>query len=574
MRVGLMALLLTMSGFLTPHLVTALTFWDDLPDEQLIDGLISEMTDEEIIAQVFMVGWLGQEPSSEILAWISERSIGGVKVFGWNGGNLVALAGAITTMQERAASHRLGIPLLTATDQEGGWVRHIKGEPDLATAVTPGNMAIGASTLPYDAYRSAHYIGLELRALGVNMNFAPTVDVYINPEAHVIGPRAFSDDPVMSGLLGVAYYHGLDDARVIATAKHYPGHGNATGDSHGVLPIINDDFQTIWERDLVPYRFLISEGLPAILSGHLSFPNVTGDGRPASLSPYFGETILRDVLDFRGVIMTDDLYMGGAWQYGADHGWGIAEIVVESLRAGNDMVLLSQTPELNGEIWRAVYNEYIRDPEFRERITDAARSVLALKARYLKPEDRVPLRPDPSLLPETLRSDTGSVFFRDQAGRSVTRIRSAWLPYEASPGERVLLAGKDSDFLRIGSEFFPDADQFRINSRVFDYASSADRNRFRSLLPDYDIVIFCLSDPNSLEVLGEAEGSDTRVIVMSILTPVYLLETPWVESAIAIYGWGEESFRAGFSVITGAMEAEGSLPIRLDHPASLPASPR
>jgi beta-N-acetylhexosaminidase len=433
-------------------------------------------------------------------------------------------------------------------------------------------MAIGATALPYDAYRTAYHIGLELRALGVNMNFAPTVDVYVNPKADVIGPRAFSDDPLECGLLGMAYFHGLEDTRVISTAKHFPGHGNASADSHGTLPVINDTFDVLWERDLLPYRFLIAEGLPAILSGHLAFPEVTGDGRPASLSPFFKQTVLRDRLHFRGIVMTDDLYMGGAWQYGAQHGWGMPQIVVEALRAGNDMVMLSSTPEVNGDIWNAVLAEFRGNESFRARVTDAARTVLRIKLRYLKGEDRVPLNPDPALLPERIHTSAEQDFFRDQAGRSVTLVRSAWLPFTPGAGERVLLAGKDRDFLRIGAEFFPEADTFRIQSPVFDYASQSDLSRFRSVVDDYDTIIFCLSDPNSLEVLQEASDASARIIVLSILTPIYLVETPWVQSALAVYGWGEESFRAGFSVMVGAMEAEGTLPISLDHPVAVRGS--
>ncbi len=549
----------------------AVSFWDDLPDEELLDALLAAMPDEDIIAQTFMVGWVGQAPSPEVIEWIAERNLGGVKIFGWNGGDLVALAGAIGTMQELAGNHGFSIPLLTATDQEGGWVRHIKGDDELSTTTTPGNMAIGATALPYDAYRSAYYIGLELRALGVNMNFAPTVDVYVNPDAHVIGPRAFSDDPVMSGLLGVAYFHGLEEARVISTAKHFPGHGNASGDSHGILPVIEDSFDVLWERDLLPYRFLVSEGLPAVLSGHLNFPNVTGDGRPASLSPFFKQTVLRDTLGFQGIVMTDDLYMGGAWQYGTENGWGIAQIVVEALRVGNDMVMLSRTPELNGQIWDAVYGEFQANVQFRERVTAAARSVLRIKLQYLKDDNRVPLRPDPNLLPRQISPAGGATYFRDQAGRSVTLVRSTDIPYRPGDGERILLAGKDGDFLRIGGEFYPGADQFRISYPVFEYASEADKNRFRDVAAGYDTVLYCLSDPNSLEVLQEIAETNIRVIVMSILTPVYFLELPWVQSAVAVYGWGDESFRAGFSVLAGQMDAEGTLPIRLDHPAAIPS---
>jgi len=551
------------------HLVSAavvtqaVSFWDDVPDEVLAPALVDQMSDEEVIAQTLLVGWVGQEPSPEVLQWIRERNLGGVKVFGWNGGDLVGLANAIGEMQRAATSRDFGIPLLTATDQEGGWVRHIKGNEDLETSITPGNMAIGSSGLPYDAYRSAYLIGLELRALGVNMNFAPTVDVYVNPEAHVIGPRAFSSDPVQSGLLGVAYFEGLEKARIIATAKHFPGHGNASGDSHGVLPVIRDTMDTLWSRDLVPYRFLIAEGLPAILTGHLNFPEVTGDGRPASLSRQFETTVLRGELGFTGIVMTDDLYMGGAWQYGAARGWGISELVVEAIRAGNDMVLLSRTPDFNGEIWQTVLAEYRSDPAFRDRVREAALGVIRTKLRYLKPADRVPLYPDPSLLPQLMTTDEGRTYFRDQAGRSVVVVADEDIPHRTRDDETVLLTGKDRDFLRIGQQFYPDADQYRISASSFDTADPAESARLKNLAANYDTVVFCLSDPGTLGVLEGLEDVEATVIVMSILTPIYLSEVPWVGSSVAVFGWGEESFRAGFSVIQGDMTAEGHLPVRL-----------
>ena len=108
-------------------------------------------------------------------------------------------------MQDAAAKTNLKIPLFVATDQEGGWVRHVKGE----TSITPGNIAIGASGIALDAYRSALVIGTELRILGINMNFAPNVDLYINPDAHVVGPRAFSSDPVDTAFFSLAFFLGV-----------------------------------------------------------------------------------------------------------------------------------------------------------------------------------------------------------------------------------------------------------------------------------------------------------------------------------------------------------------------------
>ncbi|MFP4373482.1 MAG: glycoside hydrolase family 3 protein [Spirochaetaceae bacterium] len=535
-------------------------FWDLEPSENPAQRLLSRMSDEEIVAQVFMVGWPSRDPTPELLEWIRRRNIGGVKVFGWNAEDLARLARTIGTLQSEALETTNSIPLLTATDQEGGWIRHVKG----ATAVTPGNMAIGASNLPYDAYRSAYYIGREIRALGINMNFAPTVDVYRNPEAHIIGPRAFGSDPVRTGLLGNAYMRGLEDAGVIATAKHYPGHGNAAGDSHGTLPVLSTSEEELWEYDLVPYRMLIREGLPAVLSGHLSFPGITGDTVPASVSADFKQDMLRDRLGFDGIVVTDDLYMGGATQYAAAEDLSFSELCLQALKAGSDMILLSRTPDPDGEIWRTVLDEYRSDEEFRRRLNRSVERILTVKMRYLGPEDRVPLIPDPERISERIPDPEGVAFFRDQAFRSATVVRSAELPLDLGRGENVLLAGKDPHFLSIGRRLYPEADVYRIRGGSFYDAAPAVADDFARAARRYDTVLYCLSDPATLSILRRTEGLPGRLAVVSILTPVYLRETPWVENAVAVYGWGSESLEAAYAVLRGEIDAEGLLPIDME----------
>ncbi len=551
---------------------TAGAFWSlSIPPENLlledIDPAImndlravrDQMSDEERVAQLLMVSWPSESPDPEVLRWIRERNIGGVKVFGWNGGDLPTLADTIALMQRESVATRMGIPLFTATDQEGGWVRHVKG----GTSITPGNMAIGASGLPFDALMSARYIGLELRSLGLNMNFAPTVDVYINPDAHVIGPRAFSSDPIQSGLLGIAYYRGLDQTGVIATAKHFPGHGNAGADSHGTLPVIEDSFATIWERDLLPFRMLIREGVPAILIGHLSFPQITGDDSPASISDVFKEEILRRRMGFEGIVITDDLYMGGALEYGVNEGWDFPELVKRAIEAGNDIVMLSRTPDFDGPIWNRLITAYREEPSFRARVDQSVLRNLAVKWLYLRPGRRVPLQPDRGVLAQSLRTPESQSFFLDQAGRSVTVIADAGLPFRPAPGERILLAGKDGDFFREGAARFPGARQFRFSGPSFYESSAADRAEFARLAAQHDTVIFLLSDPDSLQVLQAGRETGARIIVYSTLTPVYLDQLPWIETAIAVYGWGRESFATGYAVLTGDSDAQGILPIQM-----------
>ncbi len=525
-------------------------FWAPGTDEQVADRLLSAMTDQEVVAQVFLVGWPTERPSAGIMDWIRSRGIGGVKVFGWNGDNPDILAGTIGTFQTAAINDHHGVPLLVATDQEGGIVRHIRGD----TSITPGNMAIGASGLPYDAYRTGFYIGRELRAIGVNMNFAPDVDVTVNPKDRVIGPRAFSSDPVKVGILGVSYMKGLEQAHVIATAKHFPGHGNAEGDSHGMLPVIQDSFDTVWNRDLVPYRMMIQDGLPAILGGHLNFPKITGNDIPASLSRYFKTVVMREDLGFKGIVITDDMYMEGALIYGDRHHLTFGQLCLTALLAGNDMIMLSRTPGINDEVWRTIYGAYEQDPAIRTLIRNAVRRILLTKLKYLKPNDRVPFVPDVAALKKALPDREGERFFRDQAARGVTVIRGEGLPLAAAAGRKILLAGDDSAFLRTGKRTYPKADEFAFNSTAQAASLAATARK-------YDTVIFCLSDPYTIDLLKALQNGPAHVIVFSVLTPMYLREVPWVTSAIAVYGWGIESYDAGFAALQGDYRPTGKLPI-------------
>jgi len=529
-------------------------FWKNLPTDELVEYLISSMNNEELLSQVLMLGYTGTQPSDIIMEWIRERNIGGVKIFGWNVNTLPELAKSIGEMQKTALNTNQKIPLLIATDQEGGWVRHVKGD----TSITPGNMAIGATGLSHDAYYTGFYIGLELKALGINMNFAPTVDVYINPDADVIGPRAFSDDPVTTGILSVAYFKGLDKAGVISTAKHFPGHGNADKDSHGALPIIHSTLDDLWNRDAVPYRFLIKEGLPAIMSGHLAFPEIIGNNTPSSLHGFFQEELLKEKLGFSGIVITDDLFMNGVQEIGLDTPY----ICIRALEAGNDMIMLSRTPELFSDIWKELYSQFTENPGFRARVLDAVRRILRIKIAYLKNGSSVPLIPDVEKIKESVPNNEGRKFFFDLSCRSVTIIRDKDIPLDKEKSGRILLAGQFRAFLEEGKKRLPDADEFYFPYSPFYWARDADTKKLLQISRQYDTVIFCLANPNSLEVLKSLENEEINLIVFSVLTPIYLRELPRIQSALAVYGTGRDSFQSGFAVLMGDFKPEGTLPLK------------
>lgn len=517
-------------------------FKDALPDAELADKITKAMTNEELLAQILMFGWAGSEPSPQVISWVTDRSLGSIKIFGWNTDNTEKVAEAITLLQKKAQTGRFNIPLFVATDQEGGWIRHIKGR----TTETPGNLAIGASGLPLDAWYSGYYIARELRALGINLNFAPTVDLYTDHESTIIGTRSFGEDPEAAGILGASFVAGSRAAGVLTTAKHFPGHGDTGSDSHGRLPIININEKTLTERELVPFQALVDAGVPAIMSGHLSFPRIIGNGEPATFSKYLLDDVLRKKMGFNGLIITDDMMMNGATQYAGS----VSRAVQLSIEAGNDIIESSTTPSFNDALWESTLRKMESSPDFRARVSDAARRVILAKLTYFKNDASVPVYPELNKIEERVPDREGQSFFLSQAVRSVTLLRKRDIPWKLQKDETLLIAGSFPDFLSAGTKRFPEADSCPINENLY------------SLARRYDTLIFCLSSKENLSVLKNLRYLNTRIIVVSSMSPVLLTEVPWVDTVLAIYSYSPWSFTAAFSALAGDFPPDGIMPLK------------
>ncbi len=384
------------------------------------------------------------------------------------------------------------------------------------------------------------------------MNFATTIDIYSNPEANVIGPRAFSSKPQGTALLALAYFKGMSKSGIVCTAKHYPGHGQADKDSHGTLPVIQISFQELWKKELVPYRILIREGLPAIMSRHLVYPQILGDLTPSYRSPYFIEEVLRRKLGFEGVLVTDDLEMNGAIYGGLD----TARASKECLDAGNDLILISHTPRVQEKTWDFLLKVLRRDPSFRKRIEESVRRILKLKLQAFK-RDRAEAK-QLNLPLEPVKD-----FFQESALRSVTLIKKESIPYIPEEGERILLIGQFEDYLTEGKKRYPQAETLYFHYSPFFFSLPEENLRIRRAAKDFDTLIFCLANYNSLEILKSLKSLNKKIIVVSALTPIYLRETPWVKSSLAVYGTDRKCFAAGFAVLRGDFTPEGKLPISL-----------
>ncbi len=345
---------------------------------QLESERTAGMTLEQQIGQLFAVGFPGPTATPELLDLIQRDHVGAVILFSRNIRSRDQTAALTHELQlaARAAGHPA--PLLVMTDQENGVVRRLGPE----STIFPGSMALGAVAgehaegLVSDIARAT---ARELKAHGINMNLAPVVDVNNNPANPVIGVRSFGERADQVARLGAAAVRGYQDEGVIATFKHFPGHGDTGVDSHRALPTILADLDRLEALELVPFRRGIAAGAAAVMIAHVALPALTaGEVVPATIAPALVRGLLRERLGFDGVIVSDCLEMNAI--AGAI---GIARGAVMALQAGIDLVLVSHRLGRQRAAIHAVRAAVATGEVDASRIREAAARVLAVKRRYL-----------------------------------------------------------------------------------------------------------------------------------------------------------------------------------------------
>jgi len=295
---------------------------------------------QQQVGQLLCFGWQGEYSDSvndHARALIEELHVGAVILMARNVGTAESTRGMIRDIQSLSE-----IPLLVAVDQEGGRVNRF-GPP---IHRFPGNAALGRIPNRGAEYarRQAQVTARELRAIGVNWDFAPVLDVNNNPANPVIGDRSYSADPGIVADLGTAAIQGYQSEGILACAKHFPGHGDTSVDSHLDLPTITVDRNRMDSVELVPFRAGIEAGVASIMTAHILFPALD-PLRPATMSHEILTGLLREEMGYEGIVITDCLEMKAI----AD-GFGSARGAVEAIKAGADMVLACHTLETQREI--------------------------------------------------------------------------------------------------------------------------------------------------------------------------------------------------------------------------------
>ena len=329
------------------------------------------MTLKEKIGQMFMVGFDGAVPSKTVLRLIREARLGGVILFARNLQSPAQTAQLSNALQSQSQK----MPVLISIDQEGGRVSRLpKG-----FSIFPGGAQLAACHSPEWVYRVAEATAKELRAVGINMNLAPVLDVATHPANPVIGDRAFGANPVLVSTLGLTMIAGFQDNNVIACGKHFPGHGDTGADSHKELPRVAQGLRRLREVELRPFLHTIQNGLASIMTAHVLYPALDPD-EPATLSRRIVTGLLREGMGFKGVVITDDLEMAAISDR---HGPG--EAAVKAIEAGADLVLICHDEDKQLAAMEAVARAVKQKRISEARIEQSLLRILQMKEKFLPP---------------------------------------------------------------------------------------------------------------------------------------------------------------------------------------------
>ncbi|SCD73524.1 beta-N-acetylhexosaminidase [Streptomyces sp. BpilaLS-43] len=551
--------------------------------------LIARMSLEEKVGQLFVMRVYGHSATAPDQAdidanldeigvrtaaeLISTYHVGGIIYFTWahNTRDPHQIADLSNGIQRAGLAQPTPVPLLVSTDQEHGIVCRV-GEP---ATLLPGAMALGAGGSRSDTREAARIAGAELAALGINQNYAPDADVNVNPANPVIGVRSFGSDPQSVAGLVAAQVKGYQGAGVASTAKHFPGHGDTSTDSHTGLPSILHTRQEWAELDAPPFRAAVAAGIDSIMTAHIVVPALDPSEDPATLSRPILTGILREELGYDGVVVTDSLGMEGVrTKYGDER------VPVLALQAGVDQLL--NPPDLS-VAWNAVL-EAVRSGEITEaRIEESILRILRLKSR-------LGLFRDPYVTHRGVDRTVGTREHLTAADRVAERTTTLLahpgrlLPLSRRTHRDVLVVGADpaSPSGTTGPPTTTLADAFRElgftatalptgtapSQATIDQAVAAAAGRDAVVVATYNVT----ASSSQRTLVGALAATGVPVITLAIRNPydiAHLADTGYAAS-LAAYSWTDVELRAAVRVIAGRARPKGRLPVpvqRADVPA-------
>jgi len=459
-------------------------------------------------------------------------------------------------------------PLLMSADMERGLAMRLSGTTEFAP-----NMGIAAAKDPKLAFKMAKAIAIEAKVVGLHHNYSPTLDLNINPLNPIINTRSFGDNVPLTIELSHAIIEGLQSNGIIATAKHFPGHGDVSVDSHVSLPVLKADRKQLDEYELKPFRAAIEQGVICIMTGHLAVPKLTGTMVPASISKTIVTELLRKELGFKGLIITDALNMKALY-----NGQNVPEIAVKAVLAGNDLLLFSPDPELaHQSIVKAVEKGIIPI----EQIETSVRRILLAKKwldiEHHKFTDLNRIKTDAS--PDAHRD-----LAKEIASASITLVKddNHYMPLKkvASSGNLLNIILQDKTDPEVGRGYIKNIDKYYTADHIrIDPGTDSLRYAIASEMAMKAPAVIVTSYVQALSGSGTLKLTEKQqkfvhslahmlpkekpLIFISLGTPYLINYFPEITAYLCAYSSNEVTEEYAVQALKGKLKPHGILPISL-----------
>jgi beta-N-acetylhexosaminidase len=540
------------------------TAFASTPDKAWVDKTLRALTLKEKIAQLVQIRVPGKfinHRSTEfevIKDQILQNRVGGLVLFAGNIYESAILLNELQTISK--------LPLLVAADFERGASFRIAD-----TTSFPWAMALGATGNDRFAYQQGLITGQESRALGVHWIFAPVMDVNNNPDNPVINIRSFGEDPKLVARMGSAFIRGARNAGVLTTAKHFPGHGDTTTDSHISLPVVESDISRLESVEFEPFRSAVEAGVDSIMTAHVAVPQVTNEPDvPATLSPKILSDLLRNTLGFRGLVVTDALEMAGI----TNRYWcGLAAI--RAIQAGADVLLLPPNAAIAiNEVERAVKLGIISET----RIEQSARKILEAKSRMGLPQNRhASLRQIGRIvsLPHNVQ------LAQEIADCSITVVRDEQhlLPINALNDTRIFSLALTSDLESSPASLFQTEMRRRFPSLRTAWANARISDELLAdidtAISEADVIVCSLwsrlvtgqSVPSASEnhraIQAKLLASGKPLIWVAFGNPYVLRQFPEAGTYLCAFSYSDVSQIAAAKALSGEISVAGKMPVSI-----------
>lgn len=519
------------------------------------------------IGQLMVFGFDGIEASKDIKELVREHHVGGIILFSRNVSTPDKILSLTTDLQNEAKKSGHKHPLLICIDQENGVVRRLSE----GFTMFPGSMLLGATENPHYAYELGVATGKELKALGINWNLAPVVDVNNNPANPVISVRSYGETPSVVSEFGKAAMKGLQEGGVITALKHFPGHGDTSVDSHLTLPVISHSMERLEQVELKPFKECIENGADVVMASHIYFPTIEKRPNvPATLSRDVVTGLLREKLGFKGVVTTDCMEMN------AIAGTiGTAKGAVEAVKAGVDLIMISHSYDIQKEAIELIVKA-VESGDLDEKVIDeAVERVIKLKQNYLSWND--------------IAEDFNKVIVPDVVGckehhakaieiyrNGVTIVKNENI-FPVSPNDKVLVIyPKSSSILLVEDRKYSNYSLTEIVKEANPYVDSiilsnpASQSEIEEILKkaeDYQTIIVgtltAKSDNPEVEIIKKLVESSKKVIVIAMKNPYGLANYPEAPAYIATFEFSYPALKMAVGAIFGLENVHGKLPVTI-----------